>query len=1036
MSSIQTNVGLITGIPIQDTVDQLLAVSARPRDTLQARTDTLAAEQSAIDQVSSLLLGFRFSATQLQRQSNYTAREATSSDSAILSVATTSDPPPQAGVYSYTPLQLASTHQVASNSFTDVASQLTSGTLRIGIGGHVDKGITLHQLNAGLGVKAGSIRITDRSGATAEIDLRTATTIDEVLNAINTNGSVNVEASTVGDAIHLADNSGGTGSLRVDEVGFGSTAAGLGLAGISVAADQATGSDILTLHDGALLSTLNDGNGVRLRPEVADLEVTLADDTTLSIDLGDARTLGQVVDAINAADETKLSASISADGNRLELTDLTSGATTFSVESAGVGTAAEDLGLTNAAAGNTITGSRLISGLQDTLLSSLQGGQGFEGLGTIDITDRSGASASVDLSIAGTLGEVVTLINALGPDVTASINSSRNGIVITDNSGGGGNLTIANGDATNSADALGIAVDDAVSSINSGSLNRQTVSEATLLEDLNSGDGVDLADFRITDSAGNSSIVSLNDPGQEAENVGDVIDAINALSIGVEARINDTGDGILIVDTADGQDVLTVAEVGSGSAASDLKLLGSSTATDDEDQQIIDGSSSISIDVAELTGSTSVPLSSLKNGNGITLGTFAITNSEGETFAVQLDKPGEEAFTVQDVIDKINAAAGDSGVTAAITAAGTGIELKDTSGGSGTLSVRDLGSNGTTAAQLGLDREANTSGTTQTITSHGLFSARDESQNALDALAEAINDANAGFSANTFFDGVGFRISISSDTTGAASELLIDSGDTALTFDDISRAEDAVLQVGSSNTGGIVITNSTNQFDQVTAGLELTVQNVSSTPITVEVAQDDSPFLDAAQNFVDSFNSLRTTLDELTIFDQETLTTGLLFGRSEILRVESELSRLFVRAFETNSDIGSFQEIGISLNSQGQLELNNSRLKRAFEEDPQNVQRFFSGERIGVVDRVQAVVDQLAGDETSLLAARSDAIGQKIESNEERLIRFDDRLDRERTRLLTEFFNLEQTIALLQTNLSALDSFQPVQPVSASRSSG
>ena len=59
---------------------------------------------------------------------------------------------------------------------------------------------------------------------------------------------------------------------------------------------------------------------------------------------------------------------------------------------------AEELGLTATAVGDTITGSRLISGLKTTLLGSLAGGDGLGTLGASQLTDRSGATASVDLS--------------------------------------------------------------------------------------------------------------------------------------------------------------------------------------------------------------------------------------------------------------------------------------------------------------------------------------------------------------------------------------------------------------------------------------------------------------------------------------------------------------------------------------------------------------------------------------------------------------------------------------------------------------
>ena len=77
---------------------------------------------------------------------------------------------------------------------------------------------------------------------------------------------------------------------------------------------------------------------------------TLADGTELSIDLVDAVTLGDVIKQINAANPAKLSAAISDDGRRLELTDLTAGGGGFSVANGAASSAAEDLGLVASAA--------------------------------------------------------------------------------------------------------------------------------------------------------------------------------------------------------------------------------------------------------------------------------------------------------------------------------------------------------------------------------------------------------------------------------------------------------------------------------------------------------------------------------------------------------------------------------------------------------------------------------------------------------------------------------------------------------------
>ncbi len=89
----------------------------------------------------------------------------------------------------------------------------------------------LSELNDGAGVDTGRIRITDQSGATAEIDLTSATSVQEVIDAINRNPTISVTASAnaTGNAIRLLDTSGGEGTFQVSDVGAGSLAADLGL---------------------------------------------------------------------------------------------------------------------------------------------------------------------------------------------------------------------------------------------------------------------------------------------------------------------------------------------------------------------------------------------------------------------------------------------------------------------------------------------------------------------------------------------------------------------------------------------------------------------------------------------------------------------------------------------------------------------------------------------------------------------------------------------------------------------------------------
>jgi len=1027
MPSIQSSIGLITGVPIQDTVDQLISISAIPRNRLQARNNLLQSEQVAIAQLTSMALGLQLAASQLGKDALFDERTVTSSDTSLLAASVSDGAIPSMGVFEVMPVHRAQTHQLLSTGFDELTDPIGEGSLSFRFGGRIDDGIKLSELNAGDGIQRGYIRITDRSGSTGTIDLRFAETVDDVLDAINNNNDINVTAEAVGDAFRLTDNTGATlSNLIVQELGFSTTAADLGLGGINVAADTVTGQDVVSLYGDLDLSQLNDGNGVAIRDALSDLEVTFRDGSSaLAIDFhhpgsdataataitnaanGDTArlvftakeagsqyegvsivfedtatagaetyvyndvaktltigiesgvstaigvmaalsregnedaaalfdaaffdfgggavtvadtgtfsggadevaptaetTLGDILDTINAADPARLRAELSSDGDRIVLTDLTADSGgTFSVASTVGGAAAEDLGLTGTAVGDTITGGRLQAGLKTSMLRSFNGGAGIGPLGLLDLTDRSGAADTVDLSAAETISDVVETINASSVGITARVNDSRNGIVLTDTTGSSsGNLIVANGDATNTADALKIAVDDSMNSVDSQSLGLQVVGSSTKLSSLNGGEGVHLGSFVITDSAGEAGAVKLNESGAQITTVGGVIEAINALAIGVTARISDTGDGILLTDTAGDAATLTVREVGSGTTAEDLNLLGEAVVVDvgGTPTQVIDGSMTATVQI-------------------------------------------EADDTLQDLIDEIN-------------------------------------------------------------------------------------DRKLGVTASSFFDGSDYRLTLTSQVSGRTGEILIDAHDSPFSFHETSKAQDALLLFGASDdvTTGLLVTSSSNTFENVVGGLDFVLNDTSTSPVTVTVERSHDSLEAAVQQFVTSYNSLRDKVDEHTFFNEADQSTGILFASHETLRIETRLANLVTGRFFGVGDIQSLETIGVSMNDQGKLTFSSDKLIEALEANPDAVKEFFATEELGVADKFDSLLEGIAGADASMLVSRTDALEAKIDDNNDRIEFLSERLEAERNRMLLQFYNMELIIGKLQASLTAIAQIQPM----------
>ena len=907
MSGIQSSVGLVSGIDIAGTVRQLMDIAGRPRARLAARAERLASQQTAITDMTKLVVSLELSAKRLGgANSVFNSVRIRSSSEAISAVRNGN---PAVGSFSLTPLRRAETNQLLSSQVASPTAALGAGSIAFQKGGLFEQPMALDQLNGGAGVARGQIRITDRSGGTAVVDLRNSKTVQDVLDAINSNTNLNVEARTRGDRIELIDLTGQTSAnLRVQEVGSGTTAFDLGLSGINVAATSALGSDVVSLSSQTLLSTLNNGNGVSFKSGNAAISIALAEGgPSVDVDFGTAQTLGQVVDLINAADPTRVQAQISASGDRLEILDLTTGSDTLTITNGIGSTAADDLGISGTAAGGTLNGRRVQAGLNTVLLSRLGGGQGLGQLGVLSITDRNGNAANVDLSNATTLDDVLSTINnTVGISVRAVVNSNRTGFEIRDESGGSGPLVIANGsDGLETAAKLRIAQSTNQSVASSAVLDLQTVNRNTSLADFRGG--VTNGSFLIRNSNGTTAAVNLAVLG--AKNIGDVLDAVNSLGIGVQASINDAGNGIRLTDNSGGSGSFTISDVGNGRAATQLGIAG--VGTDQGGVPTLSGSQRTTLDISA-------------------------TDS------------------LDDVVTKINA-------------------------------------------------------------------------------------SGAGVRASRFFDGTGYRLNLTSETAGAAGNIWLDSS-LGLSFSPITQGRDALAQFGPpGSTAALLLASNSNTFTGLVPNVDFTINQASQQEVTITVEADRDAISNAVKLFTDQFNAISDKLKELTSFESTTtatgvqIRTGLLFGTSEVLRIEQDLNRLATATFTGAGPIRTLREIGIEFNAETRnLEFDKSKFEQALERDPSGVAQLFESENTGVAARFTAVTDRLAGIDNSVLLNRNTTLQRQIESINDRIGSQSQRLESYQNRLLKQFFRMEETLARMQRSQTAVGSIQSIPPLTSS----
>lgn len=413
-------------------------------------------------------------------------------------------------------------HARAGGDFRFAAEDLN---IDVDLSGIIQESTRLERLNQGAGVSLGRVRIvtqdSDGHNVTREVDLTGKTTVGDIKQAFDA-AAPDLNVSLSGSRITISyDQTTTDKTIRLEDI-TGSSVRDLGLDGAS-AGGRISGRDVLKIES-----------------------------------------LADVAAAINYASNNDGSVSASIGEHGISITSEKY----FKLERIGNSAALEDLGLTETEFEGTINGGRIVGGIDTVLLGTINGGRGVN-LGTVGI-NVGGTEISVDLRGSETLRDATQKLEdaarAAGLDLRVGLDT--NGTRLTVQSQGGASATIRDIDG-NFAQTTGIAASG--SNIRGANLQRQYVSAATKLSDLNDGRGVAGGRFRVVGTNGQSTIIDVTSGGNQS--LGEIIDRINSANIGVAARINDTGDGLLLQDTAGGAGKLRITDE-SGTPARDLNILG------------------------------------------------------------------------------------------------------------------------------------------------------------------------------------------------------------------------------------------------------------------------------------------------------------------------------------------------------------------------------------------------------------------------------------------------------------------------------
>ena len=241
--------------------------------------------------------------------------------------------------------------------------------------------------------------------------------------------------------------------------------------------------------------------------------------------------------------------------------------------------------------------------------------------------------------------------------------------------------------------------------------------------------------------------------------------------------------------------------------------------------------------------------------------------------------------------------------------------------------------------------------------------------NSLVGIRDAVNNAAIGVSASIINDGTGNRLVFNSENSGAENSLNISVTDlsdasntdnvglsqlaydpTAVAGSGKNMSETVAAKDAAFSVNGLAVTSSSNDVSSVIEGVTLNLKaETTGTPVTVLLSENTSAVTGNVESFVEGYNELMKSINNLTSYNADTGRGSVLQGDSVTRGLTSQVRNILSSAVSGLSGAyRSLADIGITTQSGGTLALDKTKLSDAMAADFSVVGKLFAA--AGTVD--------------------------------------------------------------------------------------
>lgn len=311
----------------------------------------------------------------------------------------------------------------------------------------------------------------------------------------------------------------------------------------------------------------------------------------------------------------------------------------------------------------------------------------------------------------------------------------------------------------------------------------------------------------------------------------------------------------------------------------------------------------------------------------------------------------------------------------------------------------------------------------------------DKGDTSMEAVRDAINDADSGISASivkvsedkyqlvlTADSGTDNTMKISVEGDTKLNELLAyDSTTGTGNMKELVKAQNAEL-----NVNGIDIVRQSNTVTDAPQGLTLNLTKTVN-DVTVTVTKDDSKATEAIKAWVDAYNSLVDTFSTLTKYtevepgEEASDKNGALLGDSVLRTIQTGIRSPFANS-GSDSSFKTIAEIGITQDgTTGKLKIDEEKLAKALKENTASTRELLvgDGKETGITTKIATEVKGYLADD-GIIDNAQDNINATLKNLTKQYLSVSNSIDETVARYKAQFTQLDTMMSKLNSTSSYL----------------